>query len=275
MGSLTQFLDVEILNRVFNGTAYTPPSTVYIGLSSTQPTQVGGSSPAGWTETVYTNYARQAISFGAAASRSIAQSALVTFPTCGATGDTVDYWGLFDASTGGNLLAFGQLAASKNIVSGNVPSIASGQVTVSVSASGSSGGWMTSFVDTLLNWLFAAGSLAAYSTICLDLAVNSATPAQMDAGTTYALVSGNNYSEETTTSWTTATTQSAGTPASLSNNSLVSFPAPSGSWGTITFGIASYNSSAVPIAWIAVTNQAVTSGDTAEFTANQFVITAL
>jgi hypothetical protein len=154
MGQLTNYLEKKILDHVLKTTSYAPPATVYLALFSATPGPTGGG-----TEVAYTNYARQPIYFGFASSRSIAQNAQVNFPQCGTTGDTAAYWGLYDALTSGNLLAYGALAASKSIVSGNTPTVASGQVTVSFN----SGAIFTAFANTLLNWLFAGSYTLAYT----------------------------------------------------------------------------------------------------------------
>lgn len=78
-------------------------TTFFVGLftsqtASTVParTATGGAVPAGWTEASFTNYARQAISAGAWGAPSTNGNGRkitgpqVTFPTVGASGDTVN-----------------------------------------------------------------------------------------------------------------------------------------------------------------------------------------
>ena len=76
-GALTTYGDNTWLNHIF-GTAYTPVATVYIGLSTASP----GKAATGASCSEVANsgsYARKAITFGAAASRAVAQSGTVTF----------------------------------------------------------------------------------------------------------------------------------------------------------------------------------------------------
>ncbi len=78
-------------------------TTFFVGLftsqtASTVParTATGGASPSGWAEATFTNYARQAISSGAWGSPATNGSGRkitgpqVTFPTVGASGNTVN-----------------------------------------------------------------------------------------------------------------------------------------------------------------------------------------
>ena len=111
---------------------YSPPATVYLGLSTADPKHDG----SGWANPTYTGYAMKAITFAAAGSRAIAQTGVVTFDQCTLGSSTVGWWGLWDASTigGHNLLAYGALSVAKTIVPGNTPSVASGQCTVDFAA---------------------------------------------------------------------------------------------------------------------------------------------
>ena len=101
MGSLSDYAEKKVLDHVLKVASYSPPATIYVGLSTADPTDAG----SGWADPTYTGYARKPITFGAAAARSIAQNALVTFDNCTAGTSIVPYWGLFDALSGGNLLA--------------------------------------------------------------------------------------------------------------------------------------------------------------------------
>lgn len=78
-------------------------TTFFVGLFTSQSattvparTATGGASPTGWTEANFTNYARQAISAGAWGSPATNGSGRkiigpqVTFPTGGASGNTVN-----------------------------------------------------------------------------------------------------------------------------------------------------------------------------------------
>ncbi|HVY71463.1 MAG TPA: hypothetical protein VHH73_16140, partial [Verrucomicrobiae bacterium] len=62
----------------------------------------------------------------------IANTSAVTFPAATPSGwGTLTHFGIFDASTGGNLLAWNPLTASKTIAAGDNPNFPIGAITVS------------------------------------------------------------------------------------------------------------------------------------------------
>jgi len=125
MSAMSDHLENEILDHICSVGAYTMPSNVYIGLS----TGSFGDDNSG-TELSGSGYARQAATFAAASSGSAATNATVNFPTATGSWGAVSHWGLFDASSSGNLLIHGAFAASKTIASGDVMRINSGDLTV-------------------------------------------------------------------------------------------------------------------------------------------------
>lgn len=112
--SKSNYLEDKILDHVLRNTAYTSPSAVYCALYTAAPSDAGGG-----TEVSGNDYARTAITFGAASGGAIANSAPVEFPTPSGSWGTVTHFGVFDASTAGNLLYWGALTASQVIASGN------------------------------------------------------------------------------------------------------------------------------------------------------------
>lgn len=110
----TTYLDNSLLQNVFGGVAYAPPSTIYVGLSSTPPTATGGNI----TEPSGNGYARVAIAnnttnFSTPTTGTTSNSAAITFPA--STGAWVNsaplnYFIITDSSTNGNILAFGTVS---------------------------------------------------------------------------------------------------------------------------------------------------------------------
>ena len=122
---MSDYLENEILDHILGTGAYTMPTTVYVGLS----TGSFGDDNSG-TELTGNGYARQSISFGAAASGTASNDAAVEFPAATGSWGTVSHFGLFDASTGGNLLIHGALTASKVIETGDILKIAVGDMDI-------------------------------------------------------------------------------------------------------------------------------------------------
>jgi hypothetical protein len=79
-------------------------------------------------------YARQSIpagKWGAAAAGQIVLGSTVSFPIATASWGTVTHIGLFDASTGGNLLYWGALSESEQVQTGDVMKFAANTLVVS------------------------------------------------------------------------------------------------------------------------------------------------
>jgi hypothetical protein len=110
--------------NVFTGTWNTiaqnsaaPATNIYVSLHNADPGN-GGSQTT--SETAYTNYARQAVvrttagwtvTTGSGTTFTVVtNAAVITFPACGATGDTLTHWGLgLSLSGAGTLNYFGPL----------------------------------------------------------------------------------------------------------------------------------------------------------------------
>jgi len=125
--SFSNFLELEVLDHVFRNSAYTAPSTIYVALFTSAPNDAGGG-----TEVSGNGYARQSMAFSAASSGSISNSGSVEFPTATGSQGTITHVGLFDASSSGNLLAYGALSASKTVDSGDVFRFNASSVTISL-----------------------------------------------------------------------------------------------------------------------------------------------
>ena len=114
--SFTNFLETEILDHVFGGAAYTAPATLYLALYTAAPGEAGGGTEVSTTGTAY---ARQSVAF-TTTGNTTSNTAAVEYPTATASFGTVTHVGVFDASTGGNLMAYATLSASKTIDTGDV-----------------------------------------------------------------------------------------------------------------------------------------------------------
>ena len=135
--SFSDYLEDKVLNHVFGGTSYTAPATLYVGVF----TSASSDSAAG-TEVSGNGYARQSVAFtvsGTSPTKAVS-SAAVEFPEATGSWGTVTYAGIFDASTGGNMLAHAQLtdpsdfttALPKTITTGDILRISSGNLQVTL-----------------------------------------------------------------------------------------------------------------------------------------------
>lgn len=125
MSAMSDYLELKFLDH-FTGTASTSaPSAVYLGLA-TASLQDDGSG----TELTGNNYTRKAITFASASSGSIASNSAVEFNSATGSWGDVSHWGIWDASSSGNLLFHGSFTASKTIASGDILKVASGSLTI-------------------------------------------------------------------------------------------------------------------------------------------------
>lgn len=127
MSAMSNYLENAIVNATLRNTSYTSPATVYVGLFTTDPTDAGTG-----TEVSGGSYARQSASFAAPSNGASATSADVTFPQATGSWGTVTHFGVFDASSSGNLMYHGALVTSKTIEIGDVFKISSGNLTVTL-----------------------------------------------------------------------------------------------------------------------------------------------
>jgi hypothetical protein len=129
MSAASDYLENEVLDHILGNGAYTAPTDIYVGLwtaddgleSGTVTSEVSGGS-----------YARQTMTFDAAAAGSADSAATVTFPTATANWGTITHVALMDASTGGNVLFHGSVTTSKTIESGDTFQISAGNLTISL-----------------------------------------------------------------------------------------------------------------------------------------------
>jgi len=123
---MSDYLELKFLDH-FTGTASTTaPSAVYLGLST-----ASLADDASGTELSGNNYTRKAITFASASGGSIASNSAVEFNSATGSWGTVSHWGIWDASSSGNLLFHGAFTASKAIATGDILKVASGSLTIS------------------------------------------------------------------------------------------------------------------------------------------------
>jgi len=123
---MSDYLENKLVDQLFRGQTAPTTTTLYVALLTAAPSDSGGG-----TEVTGGSYARVAVTSSLAnwagtqaAASTVASSgtggqtsnnAAITFPTPTATWGTVTHFGIYDASSGGNLLFWGALTISKTI----------------------------------------------------------------------------------------------------------------------------------------------------------------
>ena len=127
MAEMSNFLENALINATLRNTSYTSPTTTYLALYTTDPTDADTG-----TEVSGGSYARQAITFASPSNGVTSNSAAIEFPTATGSWGTITHVGIRDALTTGNLLFHTALDASKTIATGDVFRIASGSLSVTL-----------------------------------------------------------------------------------------------------------------------------------------------
>lgn len=127
MGGLSDYLENELLDHVFpTSSAWTRPTNLFCALFNDDANDDGSG-----TEVSGGNYARvTADSWDAATNGAIANGADITFATATGGWNTVVSWGIFDTSTGGNLLAWGSLTTNQVIGGNDVANFSAGALDI-------------------------------------------------------------------------------------------------------------------------------------------------
>jgi len=127
MAEFSNYLENAVIDAVLRNTSYTSPTTVYVGLYTSDPTDADSG-----TEVSGGSYARTAVTFSAPSNGVTSNSSDVEFPQATASWGSVTHIGLYDAASSGNLLFHTILDTTKTIDSGDIFKIASGNLTVTL-----------------------------------------------------------------------------------------------------------------------------------------------
>lgn len=123
--SLSDTFETRALQWLFTTSAVTRPTAWHVALFTTA-TGDGGTG----TEVTGGSYARQTVgASGLSVSGNLATNATqIEFPAATANWGTITHAAIFDAPTGGNMIAHGALAASRTINSGDVLRFPAGDI---------------------------------------------------------------------------------------------------------------------------------------------------
>lgn len=132
MAAKKETLSNALLDHVLINSAYSAPASVFAACFTTAPTATTSGTEVSDAGTAY---ARQAVTFGSAASASSSNTGAVTFPAATAPWGTVDSAGICAAGTVGvdDVLYFGNLSSSKVVGVGDQLQFAIGALVVSES----------------------------------------------------------------------------------------------------------------------------------------------
>lgn len=123
--SKSNYAEIAVLDWLLGGATPTRPSTRHLALHTADPGETGATG-----ELSGNGYARQAVTFGAAASGATSNTSTHTFTASGGSWGTVTHFSIWDASTSGNCLYVGALSTSRTIGDGESGTVAAGDIDV-------------------------------------------------------------------------------------------------------------------------------------------------
>ena len=115
MAEMSNYLEEKIINLTLRGIAYTAPTSVWLALYTSNPTDADTG-----TECSGGSYERKQITFGAPTDGTATNSAEIEYDSATTDWGTISYVGIRDASTGGNLLYHTGLTVPKPIAEGDI-----------------------------------------------------------------------------------------------------------------------------------------------------------
>lgn len=141
MAAMSNYLENNLVDFLMRAQTFTPGSARYVALFTAAPSDsgggtevTGGSYARAQLDASATNWANtQASGTGASSGTGgvTSNSGTITFPTPSANWGVVTHFGIFDASTSGNLLFHGALTASKTINNGDpAPTFQAAAITI-------------------------------------------------------------------------------------------------------------------------------------------------
>lgn len=130
MSSFTDYTENLVLNWLLTTNSATRPTAWYVGLFTAAPSDTGGG-----TEVSGNAYARKAtgtITVSGTATTATNSAAIEFAAASGGNWGTITHAAIFDASTGGNMIAWAVLTTSRTINDGDVFRIPASSLTVTL-----------------------------------------------------------------------------------------------------------------------------------------------
>lgn len=136
-GSFTNYLELKLLDHLFGSTAYSVPTSLWLGLSTADP----GEDGSGVAEPSGNAYARVEIENDTDAWEAAAldeglgtKENKVDFTFAKATGawGTITHFFLADQASGGNILASGSLTVAQEVITDNILKFPAGDLVITL-----------------------------------------------------------------------------------------------------------------------------------------------
>jgi hypothetical protein len=130
MSSFSDYTENLVLNYLFTASSVTRPTAWYVGLFTAAPSDTGGG-----TEVSGSGYVRKVtgtITVSGTATTATNSAAIEFAAASGGNWGTITYAAIFDAETGGNMIAWAELTTARTINDGDVFRIPASSLTVTL-----------------------------------------------------------------------------------------------------------------------------------------------
>jgi len=256
--ALSTYASHELLDHLLATGAYTPAATVYAGLYSAAPSDAGG----GTQLTGAGGYARQAMAFDAADAGATANTGVITFgPATGADWAPATHYGVFDADTAGNMLAWGALDDVRTVAVGDSAEYAAGALDLAFASLGTDQISMFA-ANKLLDLMFRNTAWARVATFA---GLYTVAPTQAGGGTEVS-TSGTAYIRKVM-AFHGAASEAA------RQDGAVAFPTATAAWGTVVYaGLFDVEAAGNMLFYWNITDRIITTGKTMSFADDKVVV---
>jgi hypothetical protein len=218
MSELSNYAEDKIVNHVFRGVSFaTPGVNVWVGLNTVSPGEAGAGA-----EVSGGSYGRVQVSaWNAPASRQIVNTNLISFPVPTLDWGSVGFFSVWDANAAGNLLMYGALGQTMNILSGGTVQFQAGQLALRLQ-----GAFSNYLSHALLNHMFRNSAYTMPTVRAMSLYTTALD--QADTGTELAA---SGYARQDIATW------DAPSNGATANTNAVVFPQAGANWVTSHYGI--------------------------------------
>lgn len=245
MSKFTDYAENALIDFI-RGQTLTLPASWYVALGT-------AADDTSFTEVAGTSYARTAITRSLAnfsgtqgagttaastgTSHETRNNVAVTTPTAGAGGWTAaTKMGIFDAASGGNCWFYGDLGSTVTVTSGNSYTFAINTLAFTL---GLTGGLSDYAANKLIDLIWRAQAFTwpatSYVRLVTTTPTNAAGGVEVSSGNAYARVAlASSLAALSGTQAAGTTVASSGTSGRTSNNAALTYPTPTGAWGTVT-----------------------------------------
>lgn len=131
-GTLSDYMELKVLDSIFGNIAFPSNANLFFALFTAAPSDSGGGTEVTGGSYARKSMANNATNFPAAAAGAKSNGTVITFAQATASWGTVTHLGVFDASSGGNLLAWCSLTTSKLVDINDTFEIAVGDLDVTL-----------------------------------------------------------------------------------------------------------------------------------------------